>query len=1156
MKRLFLIIAMFLMVAQVGAYGIYNNSGTVAADSLTISFFALDSAGNMVDMASGDSVFFQVHYPEGAMAFEDSGSYDGTGLDGSLVSNDFSTQTMYYYSDALADIDGTPVQGTYTWAIMVKDLTGAAITTVKTGTFQLVTESDFNLSLEYIKDVLDTLQNHDDWVAHQSTSDSILDSTNVSMARTTTAGRTIDVAATGEVGVDLSNINGTLDVGEIGDNAITAAKIAADAIGASELATTAADEIADEAWDEVLNVGGHNVALSAGKRLRELDAGGAIAEGTAQDGAATWILLAAAEPNTSDWYNACRITILAGTGENQSRMIEGYANDTAYLATSDDWITAPDNTSEYQIQPFGAVHVADIHAPALATIIDSILGMAVADTTTGKFMAVLLDLVDKIADSTFLYDGRWDSVLAALTNAAILAKPVNVGQISGDATAADQLEGMFESGTRAGLFLTTLDIRSTSDSNAITAYGNGSGNGVAAKGGATNAHGILTTGQGGGNGLYAIGGATGKGGYFRAGASGGVGFKVLGVGTGIGMEVTGGATNGDGLQINAQGTGKDIDLSGDGTIDGTINLSATAINSIWNEISLAGVVEDSTGNTTTMVQTNLAEATDNHYNGMMVYFIDGDEAVTARRITDYDGTNGYIVYDPATTATPAAGDSIRILSWASVDAAATVSASDIVAIADTILNRDTTDVATAGSFGAMLKDTSAYQGGAAGLDSGKVYEVLTQWLLVDSNKIKLAQFIIGGDNDDSASFLVYNSGTSPAVFFHGFGDYPYSRGLLVRSDSGTGAKFETLNKVAAGTADGSTQAGLWADAFGPYGTGFLATNNNESDTCIGAGTIIRSSGSGHGLTISVGDPTSGDTTTHNCAINVEGRVAFYSRAGRDEDAFTIQGRNDGYGVYIRADNNPGLKISNSGGGDTSIVLGGSIQFGADQGITGYVDSVRAGVAVTQYGSGIYACTLWAIDSSVTNDSARSRVEIEITDASGNPVVNPTTETDGSVIAWLNAGTYDYVASSQRQVWGDGSFTLSAADSVAMLGYSTYTLYVVSAPGNTNLCMVYGTVRGNNQELVKGARVTIIPPTDIKNICDSSFIAMDGNYITGTGPWNGYSNGYFADTVLKSSCMSDSTLEYTLLIQKDDFETTLKFSIPSDSGSYHVTGFSD
>lgn len=72
---------------------------------------------------------------------------------------------------------------------------------------------------------------------------------NRSAVMPTVAARTLDVAATGEAGVDFSNINGTLDAAEIGTGAITAAKFAAGAIDAAAIATAAidADAIATDA---------------------------------------------------------------------------------------------------------------------------------------------------------------------------------------------------------------------------------------------------------------------------------------------------------------------------------------------------------------------------------------------------------------------------------------------------------------------------------------------------------------------------------------------------------------------------------------------------------------------------------------------------------------------------------------------------------------------------------------------------------------------------------------------------------------------------------------------------------------------------------------------------------------------------------------------
>ena len=56
----------------------------------------------------------------------------------------------------------------------------------------------------------------------------------------------------------------------IDSNAIDASKLAANTIGASELATDAVDEIADAVWDEVLTAGTHDVANSAGRRIRNM----------------------------------------------------------------------------------------------------------------------------------------------------------------------------------------------------------------------------------------------------------------------------------------------------------------------------------------------------------------------------------------------------------------------------------------------------------------------------------------------------------------------------------------------------------------------------------------------------------------------------------------------------------------------------------------------------------------------------------------------------------------------------------------------------------------------------------------------------------------------------------------------------------------------
>lgn len=75
----------------------------------------------------------------------------------------------------------------------------------------------------------------------------------------------------------------TITAAKFAAGAIDAAAIAADAIGASELAADAVAEIADGVWDEVLSAATHNVASSAGRRLRTLQTGGNYESG------AVWI---------------------------------------------------------------------------------------------------------------------------------------------------------------------------------------------------------------------------------------------------------------------------------------------------------------------------------------------------------------------------------------------------------------------------------------------------------------------------------------------------------------------------------------------------------------------------------------------------------------------------------------------------------------------------------------------------------------------------------------------------------------------------------------------------------------------------------------------------------------------------------------------------
>lgn len=91
-----------------------------------------------------------------------------------------------------------------------------------------------------------------------------------------------------------------------------------------------------------------------------------------------------------------------------------------------------------------------------------------------------------------------------------------------------------------------------------------------------------------------------------------------------------------------------------------ISGSATAADNL--EASALGIVKGACEGTpsTTVIQTDLVEATDDHYNGRVVVFTSGDAAGEATDITDYTGATGTLTVTALTTA-PSATDTFVIV---------------------------------------------------------------------------------------------------------------------------------------------------------------------------------------------------------------------------------------------------------------------------------------------------------------------------------------------------------------------------------------------------------------------------------------------------------------------------------------------------------------
>jgi hypothetical protein len=133
--------------------------------------------------------------------------------------------------------------------------------------------------------------------------------------------------------------------------------------------------ISDTTWDEILTGATHNISTSASRRLRILEMGYVIEDGTAQRGGDSSIVLASAVSESDDWFNSCVIVIIKGTGEGQARVIRDFtgATDSISIHPGDAWVINPNNTSQYVIVADVKGHVQDIHNTALTQMSERLL---------------------------------------------------------------------------------------------------------------------------------------------------------------------------------------------------------------------------------------------------------------------------------------------------------------------------------------------------------------------------------------------------------------------------------------------------------------------------------------------------------------------------------------------------------------------------------------------------------------------------------------------------------------------------------------------------------------------------------------------------------------------------------------------------------------
>lgn len=138
--------------SPIDSAGIYNNSGTVSADSISIVFYNLTVDGEPAQLASDDSVWVHFFYPDGTSAFDDSIAVSET----FILEDAFRDSYMYTYRNSVDNIDGSGVDGVYSYYIVAVDR-GAGIMTPVSGNFQLYQTGDLHAKFDSLANSTDKM---------------------------------------------------------------------------------------------------------------------------------------------------------------------------------------------------------------------------------------------------------------------------------------------------------------------------------------------------------------------------------------------------------------------------------------------------------------------------------------------------------------------------------------------------------------------------------------------------------------------------------------------------------------------------------------------------------------------------------------------------------------------------------------------------------------------------------------------------------------------------------------------------------------------------------------------------------------------------------------------------------------------------------------
>lgn len=285
----------------------------------------------------------------------------------------------------------------------------------------------------------------------------------------TTAARTLDVSAGGEAGLDWANIGSPTTAQNLSATNIDVDQVVASVSGAVGSVT---GNVGGNVTGSVGSVASGGISsASFATTAGAFDPLGIVDQGTAQSATSTTIRLRSAAAFSDDELIGATVLITGGSaGVGQSRLITDYVSSTD-TATVDTWTTTPSGTITYKVFATApssgggsgldaagvraAIGLAsanlDTQLGTIGTNVDSIL--VDTGTTLDAALAVVGANVDAIlVDTGTTLQGVVDTIQADTDDIQARLPAVlvggrmdsNVGAISADATAADNLEAALD----------------------------------------------------------------------------------------------------------------------------------------------------------------------------------------------------------------------------------------------------------------------------------------------------------------------------------------------------------------------------------------------------------------------------------------------------------------------------------------------------------------------------------------------------------------------------------------------------------------------------------------------------------------------------------------------------------------------------------------